>query len=168
MFSVIALGLGLATLVYALYVRRESERTRRLIAQKGTLDERLAFVFLPGLALLFLGMGALQIAVLLPPIPQSVALTICAASVLVGFVLLTIALFKIPYPKKVVPAWARALAAQRDAGKLPGSLTAPRPDWTAKKRQKEAEERRLKRAERRERKARQKGPTSPAKKRRPR
>ncbi|MBD3689344.1 hypothetical protein H8R18_07370 [Nanchangia anserum] len=168
MFSWIALALGIVNLAYAAYLRRDSDRTRRIIANRGAMDERMAFIFVPGLALVFLGMGLLQFAVLMPGLAQSVALTVCVVLAAAGFLALVVSLLRVPYPKKIIPAWAREVAKARDAGRLPTSQTRPRSDWSSAQRQAESAERKRVREARRERKAQAKGSANSAKKRRPR
>lgn len=153
MFSLIALGLGIVNLVLAAYLRREGARTRALVANPSLLDERGMFFLIPGLGFVFLGMGLLQFAVLFDSLAQSVALTVCVVLALIGFVGLVFGIMKIPYPSRVVPAWARTLVAHRKAGTLPQSMTRTRGDWAPRTREREAEQRREIREARRARKA---------------
>ncbi|MDU0968462.1 MAG: hypothetical protein E7A62_07375 [Actinomycetaceae bacterium] len=153
MLSIFALIVGVTLFVYSGYLRHDCERTHLILGTKSVLDERSMFFLMPGLAFIFLGIGLVQFAVLCRGIAESVALTICVLLSAFGFVLLVVALLKIPFPKWSIPAWAREVIAERDAGTFKAKPTKPQRTRAERERALREAEQEEKREKRRERKA---------------
>ena len=126
MFSFMALGVGIGCLVLAVLLRRPSPGSQRTSARNGFLDLRMADLFVPALGRLCVGLGLVQFALMSRGIAQSVILTVCAAFVLTGFVGLAFGMLPLPYPSRVIPAWARDLDERRRQGRLPRELVVSR------------------------------------------
>lgn len=109
---VIALVAGALGIVLSLALRRDTSRVRQIINGGGIVDQRFAYVLVPGFSLLLLGMGGLG--VVLPGVGGALGYflgpllaALCGIVALGGAVLSVFGLGSGPAPDWALPRWAR-------------------------------------------------------------
>ena len=105
----LAILLAIVTGVAALLLRRDTPRSRHWETQEGLIDERFAFVFLPGFSIALFGLSFLAAGHLSADIHvlSVVLLAIGAIVTLVGAIASLIGLFGARYPEFLIPHWRR-------------------------------------------------------------
>lgn len=103
----LALGLALLTTVGALYLRLDTPKARAWERTQGIIDERFAFVFLPGFALALWGLATIAAANLSADLPvlRIVLYVVGVPLALAGALGVLTGLFGVFYPQWLVPQW---------------------------------------------------------------
>lgn len=112
-FSFAALGVGIASLVITIMLRKGTPAARSWMEAGGIVDERFGLIFMPGFTLLLLGLGLLPHYLLVPAALAYVYMVVCAVIGAVGFILMIWGVIPLPYPQWFLPAWRRQLNEER-------------------------------------------------------